>query len=128
MTVRDALREGTAALAGTETPFLDASLLLADALALDTAGLLASGLDPVEEERLELYRARVASRSRGSPVAYILGRKEFWGCDFLVDARVLVPRPDTETLVAAALEIGDSISGGARCVPSRHAAVRAASR
>ena len=112
MTVRDALREGAAALAGTETPFLDASLLLADALALDTAGLLASGPESVEEERLELYRARVASRSRGRPVAYILGRKEFWGRDFTVDARVLVPRPDTETLVAAALEIGDSISGG----------------
>jgi release factor glutamine methyltransferase len=112
MTVRDALREGAAALAGTETPFLDASLLLADALSADSARLLASGPETVGEGELELYRAGIASRSRGSPVAYILGRKEFWGRVFSVDERVLVPRPDTETLVAAALEIGDSIAGG----------------
>jgi release factor glutamine methyltransferase len=112
MTVRDALREGAAALAGTETPFLDASLLLADALSADAARLLASGPETMEEGALELYRAGIASRSRGSPVAYILGRKEFWGRVFAVDERVLVPRPDTETLVAAALEVGDSIAGG----------------
>jgi release factor glutamine methyltransferase len=109
MTVRDALREGAAALAGTETPFLDASLLLADALGITTTSLLASGPDAVDEARLVRYRIALASRGRGMPVAYILGYKEFWGRRFMVDGRVLIPRADTETLVEAALKLGDKI-------------------
>jgi release factor glutamine methyltransferase len=107
MTVRDALREGAAALAGTETPFLDASLLLADALGITTTSLHASGPDAVDEASLARYRIALASRSRGKPIAYILGYKEFWGRRFIVDGRVLIPRADTETLVEAALKLGD---------------------
>jgi release factor glutamine methyltransferase len=110
MTVREALREGAAALAGTETPFLDASLLLGSALHLDSCQLAASGPEPVGEGALEAYRARIASRARGLPVAYILGYKEFWGRRFAVDPRALIPRPDTETLVEAALRIGDALA------------------
>jgi release factor glutamine methyltransferase len=109
MTVRGALQEGAAALAGTETPFLDASLLLADALGMTTARLHASAPEIVAEGELERFRSRLASRSRGLPVACILGYKEFWGRRFSVDERVLVPRPDTETLVEAALKLGDII-------------------
>jgi release factor glutamine methyltransferase len=109
MTVRDALREGAAALSGTETPFLDASLLLADALSTDGTRLLASGPEIVEEGPLARYRRGLASRSHGLPLAYIVGYKEFWGRRFSVDPRVLVPRPDTETLVEAALKLGDAI-------------------
>jgi release factor glutamine methyltransferase len=110
MTVRDALREGAAALAGTETPFLDASLLLASALDTDTSSLLASGPEAVGEGRLGRFREFLASRARGLPVAYILGYKEFWGRRFAVDPRALVPRPETETLVEAALRIGDALA------------------
>jgi release factor glutamine methyltransferase len=109
MTVRDALREGAAALAGTETPFLDASLLLAEALSVDAARILASGAESLGDRPLARYREGIASRSRGLPVAYITGRKEFWGRVFAVDPRVLVPRPDTETLVSEALRVGDLI-------------------
>jgi release factor glutamine methyltransferase len=109
MTVRDALREGAAALAGTETPFLDASLLLADALGTNTTRLHASAPEIIAEGVLERFRSRLALRFRGLPVAYILGCKEFWGRRFSVDERVLVPRPDTETLVASALKLGDMI-------------------
>lgn len=109
MTVRDALREGAAALAGTETPFLDASLLLAEALSVDAARILASGPESLGDRPLTRYREGIASRSRGLPVAYITGRKEFWGRVFAVDPRVLVPRPDTETLVSEALRIGDLV-------------------
>jgi release factor glutamine methyltransferase len=109
MIVREALREGAAALARTETPFLDASLLLAAALGVDAARLLASGPDEVAEGALERYRRDLGMRSTGLPVAYLLGYKEFWGRRFSVDRRVLVPRPDTETLVEAALKLGDSI-------------------
>jgi release factor glutamine methyltransferase len=107
MTVRDALREGAAALAGSETPFLDASLLLADALGITTTSLHASGPDAIDEALLARYRLALASRGRGMPVAYILGYKEFWGRRFMVDGRVLIPRADTETLVEAALKLGD---------------------
>jgi release factor glutamine methyltransferase len=110
MKVRDALREGGAALSGSETPFLDASLLLADALATDRTSLLASGPESVGEGPLARYRALIASRSAGLPLAYIVGYKEFWGRRFAVDERALVPRPDTETLVAAALELGDIVA------------------
>jgi release factor glutamine methyltransferase len=110
MTVREALREGADALSGTETAFLDASLLLAEVLGTSHSSLLASWPDEVGEAPLELYRARLGSRARGLPLAYILGRKEFWGRSFHVDDRVLIPRPDTETLVQAALDLGDAIS------------------
>ncbi len=109
MTAREALREGAAALAGTETPFLDASLLLARALGIDRTRLLASGPDEVPVGALSAYRESLGSRSRGLPVAYIVGYKEFWGRRFSVDTRVLIPRPDTETLVEAALKLGDII-------------------
>jgi release factor glutamine methyltransferase len=109
MTVRDALREGAAALSGSGTPFLDASLLLAAALGMDATRLLASGPEAVAEASLARFREGLASRSGGLPVAYILGYKEFWGRRFRVDPRVLVPRPDTEALVEAALKLGDII-------------------
>jgi release factor glutamine methyltransferase len=109
MTVRDALREGAAALAGSETPFLDASLILADALSMDRSELLASGPEELDPGASRTYMGRVAERARGVPVAYILGRKEFWGRSFRVDQRVLIPRPDTEALVEAALALGDAI-------------------
>jgi len=123
MIVRDALRDGAAALSGTETPFLDASLLLADALSTDGTRILAAGPETVEEGPLARYRAGIASRSRGLPLAYIVGHKEFWGRRFMVDPRVLVPRPDTETLVEAALAIGDLIvDAQAKTIRKRFAA------
>jgi release factor glutamine methyltransferase len=114
MTRRDALLEGTRILAdgrqgGSESPSLDASLLLAAALSIEKERLLASlpeGLDEVEHGR---YLSFIESRSKGKPVAYILGHKEFWAHDFLVDERVLIPRPDTELLVEEALRMGDGI-------------------
>lgn len=117
MTVRDALREGARALgelalsdrAPEVTALLDASLILADALSVDRARILSSGPEPLGEADLARFREGIAARSGGLPIAYIVGRKEFWGRDFAVDARVLVPRPDTETLVEAALEAGDAM-------------------
>ncbi len=114
MTVRDALREGAAALKGTESPFLDASLLLADALGVRTEKIHASHPDALDEPGLAAFRSRIARRAAGVSVAYILGRKEFWGRSFIVDERVLVPRPETELLVSRALELGDALAAAAR--------------
>jgi release factor glutamine methyltransferase len=115
MTRREALLEGARILAaerrpGTETPSLDASLLLSFALGIAREELIASYPLALEAAAYEAYRAFLGRRASGESVAYILGRKEFWGRDFAVDARVLVPRPDTELLVETALALGDQIA------------------
>lgn len=97
-TVRDAL-----AVAGTDSPDLDARLLIASVLGCDPAALVARGADPVAEEVAARVQALVARRRAGEPVARILGRREFWSLDFTLAPETLVPRPDTETVVEAAL-------------------------
>ena len=86
---------------------LDAQLLLLHALGRDVhdrAWLLAHDQDVPAPEQRARFEADGARRLAGEPVAYLLGHKEFFGLALQVDARVLVPRPDTETLVEWALE------------------------
>jgi release factor glutamine methyltransferase len=86
---------------------LDAQLLLLHALgraAHDRAWLLAHDTDAMPDAAWSALSAQLSRRLAGEPVAYLLGEKEFHGLDLRVDARVLVPRPDTETLVEWALE------------------------
>ncbi len=87
---------------------LDAQLLVLHAMGLsnhDRAWLLAHDTDPMPPAIQTALRVTVQRRLAGEPLAYITGHKEFFGLDLLVDARVLVPRPDTETLVEWALEV-----------------------
>jgi release factor glutamine methyltransferase len=87
---------------------LDAQLLLLHALGkhgTERAWLLAHDTDLLPDAAQQLLDACLLRRRRGDPVAYITGHKEFYGLDLQVDARVLVPRPDTETLVDWALEV-----------------------
>lgn len=84
---------------------LDAQLLLAQLLGRDRTWLIAHGDDTLEPGVAETFDAGVARRAAGEPLAYLVGRREFRGLDLQVDRRVLVPRPDTETLVDWALEI-----------------------
>ena len=103
--VRDALDSALIALtaSGCDTPRLDAELLLADAMGVDRAVIVSDpgrGLSPEQARRFQSYAARRAQRE---PVAYILGTKGFRTIDLLVDPRVLIPRPETEHLVEAAL-------------------------
>lgn len=90
---------------------LDAQLLLLHALGRpqsDRAWLLAHDSDPLAEEVRADFQALCQRRAGTEPLAYIVGHKEFFGLDLLVDRRVLVPRPDTETLVEWALDaLGD---------------------
>src|SRR5579883_2159928 len=88
-----------------ENPRLDAQLLLSHALGQERSYLYMypeQELEPAQEAR---WRALLARRAQGEPVAYLLGHKEFYGLDFYVDRRVLIPRPETELLVEAALSI-----------------------
>jgi release factor glutamine methyltransferase len=92
---------------------LDAQWLLLHALgrpAQDRAWLLAHDLDVLAPEVLARFDALARRRAAGEPLAYITGRKAFFGLDLQVDARVLVPRPDTETLVEWALAVLDKAS------------------
>jgi release factor glutamine methyltransferase len=88
---------------GSDTPRLEAELLLAEVLGTDRVGLIVDAERPLDKTELGGYRALHKRRRAGEPVAYILGRREFYGRSFRVDARVLVPRPDTETLVETTL-------------------------
>jgi release factor glutamine methyltransferase len=105
--VRDALDSALIALtaAGCDTPRLDAELLLADAMGVDRAAIVSDpgrGLTPEQARCFQGYAMRRAQRE---PVAYILGTKGFRTIDLLVDGRVLIPRPETEHLVEAALTL-----------------------
>lgn len=88
---------------GVDAPRLTAELLLAHALSCDRVRLYLDFDKPLAEPELARYRELVRRRADGEPTAYLLGRREFHGRPFLVDPRVLVPRPETEQLVEAAL-------------------------
>jgi release factor glutamine methyltransferase len=97
--------------AGLETPELDARLLVGHALGLDHADLAAQSDRIVGGEEAERIRTFAARRMAREPVARILGCKEFWSLPFVVAPAVLVPRPETETLVEAALTVLDAEPG-----------------
>ncbi len=88
---------------GVESPRLDAEVLLAHALSSTRIKLVLESKRPLEPAELARFRDLVRRRRAREPVAYIVGSREFYGRSFRVDARVLVPRPDTETLVDVAL-------------------------
>lgn len=108
LTIADALREAAQALeAVSDTPRLDAELLMADALGTDRGQvLLLRTRDPVPAG----FAERLARRQAHEPVAYITGRQDFWTLTLAVSPAVLIPRSDSETLIDAAL---DALAGRA---------------
>jgi release factor glutamine methyltransferase len=107
MIIRETLAAACAdlAAAGIDTPSLDAQLLLAHVLKISRTTLAARSAEPLSQENLDGFFALVERRKKGECAAYILGKKEFRGLEFLVNPSVLVPRPDTETLVEAAISV-----------------------
>jgi release factor glutamine methyltransferase len=89
----------------SDSPRLDAEVLLAHALGLRRLDLYLKFDRPLTEAELGVYRELVARRAKGEPVAYLVGHKEFMGLDFAVTPAVLIPNPDTEVMVQRAVEI-----------------------
>lgn len=106
MTIREALVRGSKKLRRTSlSPVLDTEVLLSSVLRKDKTYLLAnpaSGLTKTQNNRLQKL---VQKRKSRWPVAYLTGRKEFFGLDFKVTPDVLIPRPETETLIERALQL-----------------------
>lgn len=88
---------------GFESSRLDAELLVGKALGLDRVQLITEGTRPLSRPELDAVRALLHRRRQAEPIAYILEQREFYGLTFRIDRRVLIPRPDTETLVDVAL-------------------------
>lgn len=99
--VREALAAATRRLVeSSDTPRLDAELLMAHALGIERETLLLNGL---EAEAPEAFDELIERRAGGEPVAYITGRRAFWTIELAVGPGALVPRPDSETLIEAAV-------------------------
>jgi release factor glutamine methyltransferase len=104
-TVSELLQCGARSLKShSDSPRLDAELLLGKILGLSRPGLIARGNDPVAGERESGYVSLIEQRLRGTPIAYLTGTREFWSLALRVTPAVLVPRPETELLVELALE------------------------
>ncbi|MFZ0388115.1 MAG: peptide chain release factor N(5)-glutamine methyltransferase [Solirubrobacteraceae bacterium] len=106
MSVGTALHDATARLQATsDTPRLDAELLLAEVLGGGRERLILDRDLPLDGASTERLRGLLARRAAHEPIAYILGRREFRYLTLTVDGRVLIPRPETELLVQAGLEL-----------------------
>jgi len=106
MTIRQALKKAKLMLAPvSETAALEADLLLCFVLNKPRTHLIAWPEAALSHDQLAQFLRFVEQRASGVPLAYLLGEKEFWGERFSVTADTLIPRPETELLVAAALEV-----------------------
>lgn len=105
ISLKDLQRAGIASLrdARIESAALDARLLLCHAADISHEGLVARGDEPVTDKTRSKFLALIARREGGEPVARMLGEKEFWGLTFKLGPDTLVPRPDSECIVEAAL-------------------------
>ncbi|MGY6555354.1 MAG: peptide chain release factor N(5)-glutamine methyltransferase [Wenzhouxiangella sp.] len=111
---------------------LEAELLLGAVLDVERAWLYAHGNEPLSIELQQQLASLAARRQAGEPMAYLLGRREFYGRDFTVNSAVLIPRPETELLVETALEkLGEratvlDLGTGSGCIALSLAAERPA--
>jgi release factor glutamine methyltransferase len=101
---------------GLDAPELDARIIVGHALGLDHAALAAQSSRMLAADEASAIAALSARRLKREPVARLLGRKEFWGLPLKVDAETLLPRPETETVVEAALTAIDGANRRARAL------------
>jgi release factor glutamine methyltransferase len=96
---------------GSDSPRLDAEVLLAEVLHCQRIQLYATFDDLPTEQQRAAFRELVRRRAEGTPVAYLVGRREFYSLSFRVTPDVLIPRPETELLVVAVLDLAKEMSG-----------------
>lgn len=106
-TILELIRLATPYLAarGVPNPRLDAEVLLADELGLSRLDLYVQFDRPLVKSEVDEYRRRIVARGRRCPVAFITGKKEFFGLELMIRPGVLIPRPETETVVEEALRV-----------------------
>jgi release factor glutamine methyltransferase len=107
VTLKQALalaRERLASVNDVEDPRLESEILLRHVLQIDRAQLFMNPDNEIEPAKLALFKQRVERRLQGEPTAYIIQCREFFGLNFYVDKRVLIPRPETELLVEEAIQ------------------------
>jgi len=104
MTINELLNTGMNLLGKTDLAILDCEVVLAYVLGVEKEYLIANLHEEVDEGLGEMFLKYMSEVRDGKPVAYITNQKEFYGLDFYVDQRVLIPRPDTELMVEKALD------------------------
>jgi release factor glutamine methyltransferase len=108
-TIAQTLRHAALALdRHSDSPRLDAELLLGKLLGQPRSGLIARGDEPVAAASEHAFADLIEARRGGAPVAYLTGSREFWSLPLTVTPAVLVPRPETELLVELALQLAGS--------------------
>ena len=103
-TIAEALQQANSQLIDSDSPKLDAELLLLQLLEKPRTHLFCWPDEIVAEELLTQYKALIDSRASGTPIAHLTGQREFWSRDFRITSDTLIPRPDTELLIELALE------------------------
>lgn len=104
-TLSQALRSAAARLTGSDSPQLDAELLLGHVLGRDRSHLRAHPEAALDAAQTRRYARLVEDRRRGEPIAYLTGEREFWSLQLKVTPATLIPRPETELLVEQALRL-----------------------
>ncbi|WP_110689340.1 peptide chain release factor N(5)-glutamine methyltransferase [Salinicola endophyticus] len=111
MTADEALRQAAQRLSASPSARLDAEVLLMHAHGVDRTWLYTWGDRELPAASKMRFEALVERRAAGWPVAYLTGRREFWGLELDTSPATLIPRPDTERLVEAALEVATAAQG-----------------
>ena len=104
-TLADALRGAAARLTDSDSPLLDAELLLAHTLGRDRSFLRAHPDAALTPAQTAEFQRLLTARARGEPIAYLTGSREFWSLDLKVTPATLIPRPETELLVEQAVAL-----------------------
>ena len=107
MNIYNAIKEGTKILKKNDVKFsaLDSEILLAKALKKKRKYLILNLDKTLNKKNLEIYKNLINQRSNGKPVAYLTKTKDFWNSEFIIEQGTLIPRPDTEVLIEATLEL-----------------------
>ena len=107
MIINDAIESGKKILSKNliKSSQLDCEILLAEVLKKKRKYLILNSNEQIKDINLKKFKNLINQRSSGKPIAYLIKKKNFWNSEFIIDEGVLIPRPDTETLIDATLEI-----------------------